>query len=144
MSVIHGSIRATSVSFRLVKCPVCGEKFTRTSEHAWKGRVGTNLVDVCSYHCQRACERKYQSRPDGRKSRSKVVSIEKLTARRDACLHMMETMVKEIEDLRRDKLWLALPPAKRRSMTDARGYWKQCYEEASQKLDQAIAEKQCG
>lgn len=103
MSVIHGSIRATSVSFRLVKCPVCGEKFTRTSEHAWKGRVGTNLVDVCSYHCQRACERKYHSRPDGRKSRSKIVSIEKLTARRDACLHMMETMVKEIENLRKAK-----------------------------------------
>ena len=89
-------------------------------------------------------ERKHQSRLDGRKSRSKAVSIEKLTARRDACLHMMETMANEIENLRRDTLWLALPPAKRRSMTDARGYWKQCYEEASQKLDQAIAEKRCG
>lgn len=55
-----------------VKCPICGEMFSPTAEHAYKIGEGNKSQLVCTYSCMRKWEKNPNKKKMGRNNGCKV------------------------------------------------------------------------
>lgn len=146
MALVGGSrnLFASAYNGRTMNCPVCGKPFFCTTAHAWKGRINSgHPINVCSYTCQRVCEKKREhKRCRARNEEDKPVRCAKRAVKREQKMRerltlarrMMDGRTKEIDALKQDKSWLTLTPNQRKGLKDSQKYWREKVEALESEL----------